>query len=1037
MALLRSIKRQLVALVVLSFVALVLIGGGTAWSIYVQRLEAERRANLEVAHGVASAFQAYVEGTREQVAAIGQALALTERPAAATAILDEAAARRPSLRSIAWASPDGRVLQSSDLTDVGSSVADHGWFSALSGGAEWAVGILVRATTDGAPTFAIAEGVRNGDGRLRGVVFALVDADRLDERELRLQRPGDAAVGLVDSTGRLVTRTPRVELSWEARVDGDVDLVRRALAGEDATGDTESVANGEPFIGAAVPVRPFGWVARAGRSRAEVLAPIRRDITRAVGFGLLAAVAALGATALAGQRIAAGLRRLERHAEQLGRGERPQRGVEGAKELENLGRAFDDMAARLLAAGAAQELLTSDVELERRRLELMFRTAPAGLVVLDGTTLQVRWANAAYLAYLDEPYRSRGIEGLRVEEFLPRARENGLLDIFERVAREGAPYEDPELRFEGFARGVTYYRWSLRPFPAAEGHGTDLLLLVAEVTDLVQARLAIEAERLRLETVLETLPVGVFIADHSGRLVRTNAAARAIPGAEALLTAAEAEVVARWSDSGAKVEPEETGIARALRGADTLAGQIVDLVATDGTITTVVNRAAPIRDAAGRITGAVAAMQDVTTDRRTQRIREVLLEAGAAVAQSLQPDEVAERIARLAVPRLADWCTIDRVEPDGSVTLLALAHPDAAKEARAREERRGNPPQGSHSLVGRVTQTRRPVLVSHITRADLEALARDPEHVAALERAGHHSLVAVPLLVRGEPLGALTLASAESRRCFGEEDVRVAEELAHVAAQAIDSARLFEETQQAVRHRDEVLAVVSHDLRTPLATVVMGAAALAASAERADTPSDRVGAIAARIRLAGERMARMVSDLLDLASLEQGRLGLHAATVAAAELVHEAADEARPLAEAKGLEFGWSAPADLPPVRCDGGRVLQVLGNLLSNAIKAAESGFVLLRVAAAGAEVRFEVADSGPGIPESDLPHIFDRFRRGRTAAYRGTGLGLAIARGIVEAHGGRIWAESRLGAGTRVFFTLPVADAAPAQAKIPGASA
>jgi PAS domain S-box-containing protein len=824
----------------------------------------------------------------------------------------------------------------------------------------------------------------------------------------------------------MVMRTPPVELSWEARDHEDVDLVRRALAGEDAAGDTLSVATGEPFVGAAVPIRQFGWVARAGRSRAEVLAPIRRDATRAVGLGLLAAVAALGATAFAGQRIAAGLRRLERHAEQLGRGERPQRGVEGAQELEKLGRAFDDMAARLLTAGAAQERLTSDVELERRRLELMFRAAPAGLVVLDGKTLRVRWANAAYLASIDEPYRSRGIDGLRLEEFLPGAREHGLLEIFERVAREGVPYEDPELRFEGFARGVTYYRWSLRPFPAAEGGGTDLLLLAAEVTDLVQTRLAIEAERLRLETVLETLPVGVFIADGSGRLVRTNAAARAISGAEALLSGSDAEVDARWSDSGVRVEPEETGIARALRGGETLEGQVVDLVAADGTTTTVVNRAAPIRDAAGQITGAVAAMQDVTTERRAQRIREVILEAGAAVAQSLQPAEVAERIARLAVPRLADWCVIDCLEPDGSVTLLGLAHPDAAKEAWAREERRRNPAHGRDSLVGRVTRTRRPVLVSHVTRADLEVVARDSEHVAAMERAGFHSLIAVPLLVRGEPLGALTLASAESRRRFGQDDVRIAEELARVAAQAIDSARLFEATQEAVRHRDEVLAVVSHDLRTPLATVVMGASALAASAERGETPSDKVAVTAARIRLAGERMARMVSDLLDLASLEQGRLGLHPATVAAVELVHEAADEARPLAEAKGLEFGWSAPADLPPVRCDGGRVLQVLGNLLSNAIKAADAGFVLLRASTAGTEVRFEVADSGPGIPEADLPHIFDRFRRGRTAAYRGTGLGLAISRGIVEAHGGRIWAESRLGAGTRVFFTLPVAAAA-----------
>ncbi|HYG68517.1 MAG TPA: ATP-binding protein, partial [Anaeromyxobacteraceae bacterium] len=639
-------------------------------------------------------------------------------------------------------------------------------------------------------------------------------------------------------------------------------------------------------------------------------------------------------------------------------------------------------------------------------------------------------------ANLDEPYRSRGIAGLRVEDFLPGAREHGLVEILERVARERVPYEDPELRWERFARGVTWYRWSVRPFPAPDGNGSDLLLVATEVTDLVRARLAIEAERRRLEVVLETLPIGVFIADASGRLVHSNAAARAIPGAATPLTGEGTGVTARWTDSGAAVGREDWGMARALHGEDTREGQVIDLVAGDGTVTTVVSRAAPIRDAEGRVVGGVATVQDVTAQRRAGRVREVLLETGAAVAQSLQPGEVAERIAHLAVPRLADWCMIEQLRPDGSLAVLGLAHPDPEKESRARAIHAERPSDGDRSLAARVVRTNRPLLVPRVTRADVEAVARSPAHVPELDRTGLHSLVSVPLRIRGQPIGSLTLASAESRRRFGEDDVRIAEELAREAAQAIDSARLFEDAQEAVRHRDEVLAVVSHDLRTPLATVMMSASTLVMSAERGDVSRDRVEAAAKRMQQAGERMARMVSDLLDLSALEQGRLALQAAPVQPEELVREAAEQARPVAEAKGLELGWAAAPDLPRVRADSGRILQVLGNLVSNALKAAESGFVTVQASRVGGDVRFEVADSGPGIPEADLPHVFDRFRRGRTAAYRGTGLGLAIARGIVEAHGGRIWAESRLGAGTRVFFTIPLAEGAPAQAGEPVSS-
>jgi signal transduction histidine kinase len=642
-------------------------------------------------------------------------------------------------------------------------------------------------------------------------------------------------------------------------------------------------------------------VARAGRSRAEVVGPIRDDAIRAGAWGLLAAGVALVASALVSRRIARGLRALELHADALGRGEQPAHAIVAPAEVARLGRAFDAMAARLLAARAARDRLTADIERQRAFYEKTFRAAPAGMAVLDGRTLRVRWANPAYLAFLDEPHRSAGIDGRSLEEFVPRARELGLIALFEQVARDGAPYENARYRLDGLARGTAWFSWSLRPVEALEGEGTDLLLLVSDITEQVS--------------------------------------------------------------------------------------------------------------------------------------REMVLEAGAVIGQSLRPEEVADRIARVAVPGLADGCAIDVLGEDGALAQLALAHVDPEWERRARAER-GARLAGGGSPAARAIEERRPVVVPRISRGELEPVAQDPAHPVQQERGGPRALIAVPLLVRGEPIGALTLLSCASGRLFRPGDVAVAEELARRAAQALDSARLFEATQRAVRHRDEVLAVVSHDLRTPLATVLMGASALAATAERGDLARPKVLATAQRIRGAGDRMSRMVGDLLDLASIEEGRLALAPGPCAPADLVREAVEQARAAADEKGLDLGWEAAPELPRVRCDSGRVLQVLGNLISNAIKAAESGFVLVRAVRGDGEVRLEVADSGPGIPAEDLPYIFDRFRRGQNASYRGTGLGLAIARGIVAAHGGRIWAESRVGAGTRVFFTVP-AEAAAAPAAAGGARA
>ncbi len=242
-------------------------------------------------------------------------------------------------------------------------------------------------------------------------------------------------------------------------------------------------------------------------------------------------------------------------------------------------------------------------------------------------------------------------------------------------------------------------------------------------------------------------------------------------------------------------------------------------------------------------------------------------------------------------------------------------------------------------------------------------------------------------------------------------------------AMAAENARLYQEAQRAVGARAQILAVVSHDLRNPL-----GAILLTMDGLQSNPPGERRHELShaiTRIRRASERMLRLIDDLLDVASIEAGRLKIERGAHDAGPILQETLGSFESITKEKRLGMTAEFQPGLPKAFCDRDRILQVLSNLVGNATKVtAEGGQVSLLVEARERELLFSVADDGPGIGEGDLEHLFESYWRGHDAGYKGTGLGLAIARGIVDAHGGRIWPESTLGRGATFRFTIPIAE-------------
>jgi PAS domain S-box-containing protein len=554
-------------------------------------------------------------------------------------------------------------------------------------------------------------------------------------------------------------------------------------------------------------------------------------------------------------------------------------------------------------------------------------------------------------------------------------------------------------------------------------------------------------EQLRL--IFQGMAEGILVQGRDGRIVVANDTAAQMCGfstAAELMATPISAVLGRFKIFGEDGKPfplDQLPARRALQGEDRAEAVLLSRGKASEPDRWSITRATPLRGPDGEVLYAISIFEDITDRRRVLERLRFLSEAGELLGSSLDYEKTLAALARLAVPKIADWCTVDVFDDRSQVRRLAAAHVDPAKVKWAAELNERYPADlASLSGVGAVLRTGNPEMVSDVTDDMLKAAARDDDQLRIAREVGLRSYICVPLVAGDRMVGALTLLTTDdSGRRYDEQDLTLAELLGRRAGLAVENARLYSETQSALmevtetsRLKDEFVATLSHELRTPLNAIVGWAQMLKAGGLDPERARKAVETIDRNAAL----QARLISDILDMSRIITGKVRLTLSPIDPGKVIEQALDAIRPAAEAKGVAIVSVVDPSAGPITADAERLQQILWNLLSNAVKFVPKGSrVQVRLAAVNSHVELVVADNGPGIDPAFLPHVFDRFRQADSSSTRshgGLGLGLAIVKHLVELHGGEIRVANREGGSGAVFTVqLPRSAVRAADAAVP----
>ncbi len=672
----------------------------------------------------------------------------------------------------------------------------------------------------------------------------------------------------------------------------------------------------------------------------------------------------------------------------------------------------------------AHRFADHEATVERDNLHLLLEQVPAAIAVLRGPDHVYELSNP----FNQQLAGGRQLVGNPAREAMPELAQQGLTKLLDDVRRTGQAIVSSELPIVlpgsgGQPERQAWLAGTYSPMRGRDGDVEGVIAFAYEVTEQVQARKAAEANEARYRALADAVPAIVWRARPDGVVEMYNEQWTEFTGQVPTPSTG-------WADA---MHPDDVPIALERWRVASSTAQVVEmefrLRRADGVYRWYLGRSVPLADDDGKLVAWFGAAIDIDDQKRAEERLRFLAEASNALAASLDYKETLRNVAKLAVPRMADWCSIMlRETDDRPIRQIVAAHFDPTKAAFAETFARKYPPDPDESQgLGRVLRSGKAELHSEISPEQLEAAARDAEHLEVLRGLGMRSVMIVPLNARGRTLGAVVFVAAESRRRFDDADLAAAQELADRAAYAVDNAALYRSAEaswrsaeEASRLKEEFLATVSHELRTPLSAILGWATMLRSKSD----PASFEKGIAVIERNARSQL-RLIEDILDVSRINRGQLRLESLPIDVVALADDVILSFGPATEAKHLDLRLDAD-DRCRVVGDPERIRQVIWNLVSNAVKfTPPHGRIDVTITKDGDRVRIRLRDTGQGISPEFLPHAFERFTQADSSATRkagGLGLGLAIVRHIAELHGGTVDVESDgIGKGATFMVTLP----------------
>jgi PAS domain S-box-containing protein len=529
---------------------------------------------------------------------------------------------------------------------------------------------------------------------------------------------------------------------------------------------------------------------------------------------------------------------------------------------------------------------------------------------------------------------------------------------------------------------------------------------------------AVRACEYRYRTLTRQAPVGIIATDAEGRCDFVNERWCVMTGMspeqaselgwhEAIHPDDRQSVLAAFYDAATKGADFATQCRLRTRG---------------GAVRWVQWAAIPLRTDHREPSGYLGTLTDISDRIQSARVDRFLADATSAL-NSLDCESALSEVAKLAVPTLADCCTV-HVAEDGILRLVAIAHVDPNAVVSAHELARWYEAEpGTRDRVPRnLLRAMKPEVITDVSEDLLPRVALSPAHAAILRTMIVRSYVAAPMVARGRVVGAIHLMMSDSGRAFREGDLPFVQDLARRAASTVENACLYRDAQEAILAREEFLSVAAHELRTPLTALQLSVQRLLRSSE-ANSLERVAPPMLQGVDRATKRLSALVDYLVDVSPERTASVHLHLGDVDLSQVVREAVAAMEELISISGSEVRVRASGS-PVGRWDQWRLEQVVTNLLSNALKFGAKNPVFVTIDGATQEgcVRLEVHDQGIGIPVEEQSRIFERFQRAVSERhYGGLGLGLWLVRRIVEAHGGTIGVTSETGAGTTFAVTLP----------------